>query len=372
LQILDRYISRIFLSSFGIVLLFVLGVFMVVVIFANVDKLLQAENLAGYSVAGVLLRFYLVSIPFFFVQTAPYMTLIAATVAVIRLNRGNELVPMVCAGRSPGRITLPIVICAVIAATGMIAIQEFVVPRLADARFRLDQICQGDFTRDYRGIQSPEDKNGNRWHIDSWQSGLRRIEGVTALGFHDPKTGEPMGDVHVKAAAWRRDGPGGAGWYSDSARVIPGHGRPDFGRVHYLPADEPLPLALTPQELDQIMNRRSREAGSMFSISEAARLARENRDVPTLVVNFHALITWPLGTVVLLLVGLPFVFRVGDRNVFVGIGLSALVCAAYFVIEMALRSLGGRATIPPVLAAWLPILLFTSVAIARFDFERSR
>ncbi len=37
MQILDRYIIRIFLSSFGVVLLFNLGIYMVVDVFGRVD-----------------------------------------------------------------------------------------------------------------------------------------------------------------------------------------------------------------------------------------------------------------------------------------------------------------------------------------------
>ena len=81
----------------------------------EIDDLLDASEelkAAGRTVVGVLLQYYAISIPFFLLRLLPFITLISATIALIRLMRGNEITPMIVAGRSPARIVRPIFIAA--------------------------------------------------------------------------------------------------------------------------------------------------------------------------------------------------------------------------------------------------------------------
>ena len=106
MKILDRYVCRVFLSTYGVVLLFVLGIFVVVNVLSMLDSLIEAREVLadhGLTPLGVLARFYLTSLPTIFLQIAPFTTVIAATITVIRLMRGNEITPMISSGLSPVR-----------------------------------------------------------------------------------------------------------------------------------------------------------------------------------------------------------------------------------------------------------------------------
>ena len=87
--------------------------------------------------------------------------------------------------------------------------------------------------------------------------------------------------------------------------------------------------------------------------------------------TFHVLLTWPLVNLVLLLLGLPFVFRLGERNLYVGLGIAIGLCTAYFAVDTVLLDLGRKGTLPPGVAAWLPLLLFGSLSLSLRDVLRA-
>jgi lipopolysaccharide export LptBFGC system permease protein LptF len=366
--ILDRYITRIFISTFGVVLLFVLGVFFVIHTFSLIDSVLEArDELRGHglTVPGVLLRYYGVSIPFFFQQLAPFITVIAATIALIRLMRGNELTPMIIAGRSPGRITLPVYVCGGIIAVMMLAIQQWAVPRLADAQSRYKRYADGDFEGTVDDLPFMVDGFGNSWSVGEWLPDQAVVKDVKIRRFTDPKSGEIVGTLSAESARYVEDGPSGSGWYPEGATLLHLDGMWD----EPLPDDRPLPTDLLPEALEAA--RKSRDAGKMLSLSEAAGIVARYPDLPHQRVAFHSLITWPLGSLLLLFLGMPFILKLGERNLFVGIGVSLTLCGAYFGVDTICRDLGSRAALPPTVAAWLPIVIFVSIAITLHDAFRS-
>ena len=81
-------------------------------------------------------------------------------------------------------------------------------------------------------------------------------------------------------------------------------------------------------------------------------------------------ITFPLANVVLLLLALPFAvhFERGrrvDRVVF-----AIALCAAYLIFDLTCHNL-GRSIVNPIVAAWLPTILFGSVGVVFFSGLRT-
>jgi lipopolysaccharide export LptBFGC system permease protein LptF len=68
---------------------------------------------------------------------------------------------------------------------------------------------------------------------------------------------------------------------------------------------------------------------------------------------------------------MPFILRMGERNLFVGVGISLVLCASYFALDLICQELGGRATLPPSVAAWLPVVVGVSLAISLHDALRN-
>jgi lipopolysaccharide export LptBFGC system permease protein LptF len=84
--------------------------------------------------------------------------------------------------------------------------------------------------------------------------------------------------------------------------------------------------------------------------------AERHRDL--LLTTYHSRLAAPWTCVVVVLISLPFGAASGRRNVFVGVASSVFICFAYYVVSELSLAFGGRASVPPWLAAWLPNLLF--------------
>jgi lipopolysaccharide export system permease protein len=361
---LDRYVARTFLSTFGLVFLFVMGVFVVMNVFSKIEVLLESKEILaerGWSVLGVLAYNYAVSLPFLFLRLAPFVVVIGATIAFIRLMRGNEITPMVAAGRSLARITLPVLLCVAFMAAVMLGVQEWAVPRLAEAWSYSEKLIKGNVDGLVDELGAIEDGYGNVYTIERYYPHLRRMEGVHVMRFRRPGEAEVQGSLRIAVAEWKDDN--GGGWYPVRAVLKPaGHGNP-----RALPDNEPIPTDLNPTRMDLEVAKESREAERMLSLSEAARIARRHPDVPRRTVAFHSLMTNPLSCILLLLVGLPVVLRHQERNLFVGVGIALGFCALWFALDTVFQDLGGRAVLPPAVATWMPVAIFGALALAIHD-----
>ena len=85
-----------------------------------------------------------------------------------------------------------------------------------------------------------------------------------------------------------------------------------------------------------------------------------NRDAAVLAK--HIRFADPINNLLLLLLGLPFILS-RERNIKASAGLSVLMVGSYFAFIHICRLVG----LPPILGAFLPILLFGTVASVMLD-----
>jgi lipopolysaccharide export system permease protein len=86
-------------------------------------------------------------------------------------------------------------------------------------------------------------------------------------------------------------------------------------------------------------------------------LDREKR-WPALMTQLQGRIAAPFTCIAVILIALPFGARSGRQNVFVGVAGSIFICFAYFILQRISFGLGVASYLPPVVAAWLPNILF--------------
>ena len=82
-----------------------------------------------------------------------------------------------------------------------------------------------------------------------------------------------------------------------------------------------------------------------------------------LMTQFHGRIAQPWTCVVVVLMALPFGAMTGKRNVFTGVAGSVAICFFYFVLLRWGLALGTSGHIPPVVAAWLPNVVFAATGL---------
>jgi len=363
---LDRYVLRRFLVFYGLALLYLVGLFLVVDAATRLDRFLEARpelERGGSSVAAAVLRYYAASLPLVLLQVAPFVTVMGACMAVVDLRRGNELYPMMEAGRSLSRVLAPVVLFSLAVTGFLILLHDRVAPAAVEARLRVERAMESREERLVTRIPHVRDAEGNVWAVSRWDPAARVAEGVRVVPF---RTGNATYTaLEVPRMAWRSSREGPAGWFPEGGTLLlPGEepGAADLRSA--VPADRPLPTGFAPADLE--LARAAEELEGLSTV-RLRHLRDRSPDLGYLTVLLHKRITYPLSNLILLLVGVPLVLRGQGRSLFVPVLAALLVCAGYFVADTVACDLGGRGVIPAGVATWLAPALFGATGAVLLD-----
>jgi len=370
---LDRYVGWLFVSSYATAFLLVVGLFVILDMASNLDAYLEAWPGGGHAPSFLIIRYYLLDIPFLFLQIAPFVTLVAGLFTVSKLLRVNETVAALAAGVSSWRLLAPVFLLGALCGFGMFGLSEVASQSLADRRDALRYVL-----------------DNKRYDLVYSDLRLRDLNGsVAMLEEFRPATPLPpeAGDVEVPAEPEVRG-------LSAILRARTQWSNTQAARATYVPRGERMgwkleggvheqvdgPKVTEPSEwLDgfdftpglAITYWRARENPLDLSFREVRELAHRDPDnvVFQTLMQYH--LTFPLANLVLLLVGLPILLRHDRRRNTAGLASSALLCVFYFASDFVLRNMGLQGNLDPLLAAWLPVLAFGSLGLVLYDSMQS-
>ena len=97
-----------------------------------------------------------------------------------------------------------------------------------------------------------------------------------------------------------------------------------------------------------------------------AELRQSGQKVPQLEVALYEKISYPVISLVMALVALPFAFRLGRQGALYGIGLSLVLGVVLLIVLGVFRALGENGILPPLIAVWSPAALFSIFALYLF------
>jgi lipopolysaccharide export system permease protein len=363
---LDRYVLRRFLLHYGLALLYLVGLFLVVDLVTRLDKFLEArEELerAGASVAEAVVRYYAASLPLVVVQVAPFVTVMGACMAVVDLRRGNELYPMMEAGRSLVRVLAPVLAFSLLLTAVLVLGHDRVAPISVEARLRVERAMESAEERAVTRLPHVRDAAGNVWAVSKWDPATLAAEGVRVVPF---RAGDrTFTALEVPRMRWGTAGGGPAGWIPEGGTLLlPGEEPGAADLRQSVPGDRPLPTTLAPPDLELA---RASEDLEGLSTARLRRLRDRSPELGYLTVLLHRRITYPLANLVLVLVGVPLVLRGQGRSLFVPVLAALLVCAGYFVADTLACDLGGRGVLPAGVATWLAPVLFGAAGVVLLD-----
>lgn len=355
---IDRYVLRYFATSLAVVFLFFFGFFMVIDLFTNAEDFIDTARRHAIPARTMALRvagYYLSKSPSVFLQVAPFVTVIGALVAVARMNRSNELIPVLMSGRSIFRMLRPLFVAACGLAALMLLVQEFVAPAASDKR-----LAQYSYLRDGRfsvRVGDLSDDQGNQWtrpEIDPLSGTLVRAT-VRRITLQDGSTRIDRVELADATFDSARGGWTQAGGVRSVWNDATGHHATNL---------DLFPSSLSPR---QILAQQKEPFD--LSFAELGRLFAASHQ-PRFEVLMHYHVTFPLANLLLLLLAIPFVLRYDRQRVMQGLAVAFFLCVAYFAVDAALRGMGEK-TLHPILAAWFAPLLFGALGITLFDGVRT-
>ncbi|MFW6108117.1 MAG: LptF/LptG family permease, partial [bacterium] len=126
---IDGYIAVTFIGPFLLCLGGLVGLFVVIDFFANVDEFARASLVQTLRWAAV---YYVLRIPWYLVQIMPVLSVLPAVICLLRLQRTNELCSIRAAGTSARRSAAPILVCSALVMVLAGLNQELLVPALRE------------------------------------------------------------------------------------------------------------------------------------------------------------------------------------------------------------------------------------------------
>ncbi len=360
---LDRYVTGLFVSSYATALLLVVGLFWIMDMATNLDKFLEPWTDGSRVPTSVLVRYYVLNLPYLFLQVAPFVTLVAGMFTVNRLLRDREMIATMGAGISAHRLLTPVFVGGILAAIGMFSVREWVAQTVSFKRDALLAQLEN---------HGEEQTIGPLWLTDLSGSSVR-------LGHYHPGGGlRGERDAHVSDfEAFLRDAEGVTVIRAPKARWTGALWALEEGTRTRMLEDEKVVedmqvlsgfnfrpnLALT--------YHRARVNPLELSFSEVGQLQRRDPDNVVYQTLWQYQLTFPLANIVLLLVGLPVMLGYERSRGSEKMALGGLLAVFYFASDFVLRTMGLEGSLTPVLASWLPVLFFGSLGVVLYDSMRT-
>jgi len=346
MKILDRYIMMEFLRAFLFAEVSFVGIYLVVDLFEQLNRFLEAET-------GMItiLTYYLFSLPGISLQVAPVAALLAALLGLGNLAKHHELLAMQMGRMSTLRIILPLLLLASLLSLVAFGLGESVIPwanqkAITLYKIRVKKVPPYQLTRAqdlwYRASRS------RFLHIALMEASSATLRDLTVYELRPDFTLARR--IVARKATWKEGRWDLEEGYTFTLKEGGAVVSERFGRF-------PLDLRETPQDLEGIM-RLPQEMNFLELLAYIRRLKESGINASRYLVDLHAKGASAFAILVMALIGATFGLRVGRAGIMVWAGACIPLGFIYWVLLSVGFTLGKNGLLVPFLAAWLPNLLF--------------
>lgn len=361
MTILDRYVLQKFLLPFVYCFLGFIGIWFVFDLSDNLPDFIQ-----GRAGLGILIQYYASQIPEIVVICLPIAMLLALLYSLTAMSRTNEIISMLGAGRSVLRILVPLIIVGFLL-TGVTAWFNFESAPHAQA-------AKKQMIRDIRRGEKREQSFGghlfrNRqdfrtWYMRGMQIGRDRLLDVQIVQQN------AEGDILQQ-------------WYARQAFFDPQHSEWRLSNARYVEMDPEGNITKSEMRDQIILSGWSetpwRIASSVMnpdylSVGELRDYLQFNADFPEIRLaayrtHLHYRFALPWACFVVVFLAAPMGIVYSRRGILGGVAVAiGLFFSMVFISSLAI-ALGKGGRIPPVVAAWGPILLFFGIGLILLWFR---
>jgi LPS export ABC transporter permease LptG/LPS export ABC transporter permease LptF len=351
--LLDDYVMREFVTNFFFVLSSFAVLFIVFTFFELIGDIIRNRT------ALVTVGEYLVNlIPYIISAVTPLCALVAVLVTFGALNRTSELTAMKATGISLYRVVTPVLFIAAMLAASLFAFDEYYLPGANRRQEALRAVIKNKpaqtFLRpDRKWISGQTGAAGEPARIFYYQffDGNKDVFANLTVFELEPETFVLRRRIFASSAKWD-----GRNWIFDQ-----GWQRTFSGET--VGSYQPFIEAEFPEIKEQPSYFKKEDLQSQeMSFSELSDyigdLRQSGFDTMRLRVQLMRKIAYPVVTLVMAILAVPFALSMGKRGSLAGISTAIGLAIAYWVVAGLFEAMGNVNTLPPVLAAWSPDLLF--------------
>jgi LPS export ABC transporter permease LptF/LPS export ABC transporter permease LptG len=353
--LLDDYVMREYVTNFALILFSFSILFLIFTTFELVGDIIRNRT------PLVTVGDYLINlIPFILYNVTPLCALVAVLVTFGSLSRTSEMTAMKATGISLYRIIAPVLVTTMLIAGSLFAFDELYLPAANRRQEALrstikDKPAQTFLRPDRKWISGQAGPSGSPARIFYYQffdAAKNVFANLTVFEF-DPNTFALKRRIFASSAHWNERVDQWVfenGWQrtfeGDTIASYQPFTVTTFSEIHEQPS---------------YFVKEDRPAQEM-SYNELSRyisdLNQSGFDTKRLSVQLNRKLAYPLITLVMAILAIPFALSMGKRGSLAGIATAIGLAIAYWVVDALFQAMGNVNTLPAVLAAWTPDLLF--------------
>lgn len=350
--ILDWYIIRKFIGTYIYAILLIISIAIVFDFNENLSKFTQYH--APWR--AIVFDYYANFIPYYSNLFSPLFVFIAVIFFTSKLAGNSEIIAMLAAGVSIRRLMWPYMISCVLIAGLTFYLNSFVIPHGTVIRQNFESLYRNSKKNtSAENVQLYVAKNTTAY-IQHYDNQYKRGYGFSLVKIKDKKIVSHMTAMEIQYDTvadtkfhWRL-----SNWKMRTLKGLKEHIQSGASKDTVL-LMEPTDLVYSkgqqetftsPELLDYISKQTSRGSGNVVQYE----------------VEFHKRIAMSFSSFILTIIGLSLSSRKrkGGMGLYLGIGLA--LSFSYIMLQTVSSTFAIQADTPPLLAAWIPNIIFAVIA----------
>lgn len=361
MRVLDRYLMRELFVPILVCSMTLIFLVLIADLFDNIDTLLK-----NHAPLLFIFRYYLSLMPYAFIQTIPWATLLGTIYLLVNFNFHNEIIAMKVSGLQITTIARPLLFLGFLIGIASFFISDDWVPKsYRNAReireVHIEKKRRKSEGRVYSNVTYYSERNQLQYYR-FFNYGKKRVEDVILLWL-DPDTRRTEKKMVAKKGTWQEKG-----WFFEN---VTEYEMDPQGRILGEPRNYVSKLytdvVTSPEDL-------------LYAASDIAFLSRrelkhyiekleENGIKPSSEkVDYHYRLAAPWHSILMMLIAIPLLSPTRTKKV---IAFNVLICLGivfgFHVLGAVAMALGKSGKFHPFLSAWFNTIVFAAAALALIE-----
>jgi LPS export ABC transporter permease LptG len=354
-NIIDRYVLREFLKVLALVVISTASMIMIID-YTEIANDIRANHIPLH----VVLAYYRFLMFQVLNWTLPISVLVSTLVTFGMLSKNNEVTAIKSGGVSLYRIALPILAVAGLLSILAYLLLDFVLPYSNQRMAQIEARIKGKKPIPVSAQQKLWLLGKGHYLLNflSYDKDTKTLAQVQVFEMH-PAEFRLTRRVYAQRAHWD-----GQGWVFENGWMA---SFTDDRQTTYTRITQPIRLYYAERPSDFETEVKSPDQMTFSQLHRYIETIRNAGYAPEeFSVKLYTKTSWPVLSLVMALIALPFAFRIGKRGALYGVGIALILGIVYWITFALFTKFGEVGNLPPVLSAWSANILFAMAATYMF------
>ena len=351
IQRMDWYIIKKFLGTYFFAIALIISIAVVFDVNENVDRFINNKA----PIEAIVFDYYLNFIPYFSNLFSPLFVFIAVIFFTSKLAENSEIIAMMSTGMSFKRLLRPYMISAALIAVLTYGLGAYVIPKGNVKRVKFENTYKRKKKAEFvRNVQLEVD-SGVIAYIERYENYNKTAYRVSLDKFVDKKLVS-----HLTARSATYDTTSVYKWTLKNYMI-----REMDGMKETITTGEKLDSIIQMEPQDFLITKGQQQTMTSAELDEYITKQRRRgfANIKEFEIEYHQRIAMSFAAFILTVIGASLSSRKvkGGMGIYLGVGLALSFSYILFQTVSATFAINGNT--PPILAVWIPNILYTFIAI---------